>query len=418
MDAVLADVVNKSADQMRRSWLEQRLRVKLAEQGCQPEAELVSAFATHILTHKTERFVFPREGEDTSVTITFDDADFADFDLRVDKFVGVLPKVIDETSDQMAKRLVTALKNKWRQDEAESQYVDFVLFRSRIETRWGAALDLLRIILTIAREHGADAATRLRKSRAKHGREVRSVLLLLHGRACQVTAEILALLENGFADGAIARWRTLYEISVVAHLISNGGDDLAQRYCDHRAVEAKNALDEYDRCRTQLGFAAVSKEERATTLAEHDRVLARYGRSFASAHGWASNYIGKTKPTFGDLQAAAGRAAMGSYFRMASHNVHAGPEGVFRRLGLLDPEPTILAGATDAGLDAAGGNAALSLTQITFLLMPRHPTIMELIAMKALVELQQAAERAFLRVGRTLRRDARGRGADARPSVA
>ena len=52
------------------------------------------------------------------------------------------------------------------------------------------------------------------------------VLLIRLVRACQVTDEIICLLENGFADGAMARWRTLHEIAVVAVVISQHGENL------------------------------------------------------------------------------------------------------------------------------------------------------------------------------------------------
>ena len=34
----------------------------------------------------------------------------------------------------------------------------------------------------------------------------------LHGRACQQYLEVLCLLKSGFADGAFARWRSMYEL--------------------------------------------------------------------------------------------------------------------------------------------------------------------------------------------------------------
>ena len=47
----------------------------------------------------------------------------------------------------------------------------------------------------------------------------------------------------------MARWRTLYEVGVVATVIADAGDALAQQYIQHEIVESKLAMDEYDRCR-------------------------------------------------------------------------------------------------------------------------------------------------------------------------
>jgi hypothetical protein len=65
------------------------------------------------------------------------------------------------------------------------------------------------------------------------------ILIRLLVRAWQVTDEILCLLENGFADGAMARWRTLHEIHVVAAVLMRHGESITERYLAHQAVESK-----------------------------------------------------------------------------------------------------------------------------------------------------------------------------------
>ena len=53
-------------------------------------------------------------------------------------------------------------------------------------------------------------------------------------RAAGVAHEVLALLRAGFPDGAHARWRTLYELAVVAHVLAAGNRGTASRYLAHR----------------------------------------------------------------------------------------------------------------------------------------------------------------------------------------
>ena len=67
-----------------------------------------------------------------------------------------------------------------------------------------------------------------------------AALCAIHGRACQQFLEILHLLKNGFADGAYARWRSIYELSVIAEFISKNDEDVAKAYC-----EAANTGDDY-----------------------------------------------------------------------------------------------------------------------------------------------------------------------------
>ena len=55
-------------------------------------------------------------------------------------------------------------------------------------------------------------------------------LQYIHGRALQVYLEIITLMKNGFADGAFARWRTIYELAIVSDFISTYGEETAKEF--------------------------------------------------------------------------------------------------------------------------------------------------------------------------------------------
>ena len=65
----------------------------------------------------------------------------------------------------------------------------------------------------------------------------------LQRRGCQVSADIVTRLAAGFADGAMARWRTLFEIAVIVDILHGADDATAERYMDHSDVDAKRAAD-------------------------------------------------------------------------------------------------------------------------------------------------------------------------------
>lgn len=56
------------------------------------------------------------------------------------------------------------------------------------------------------------------------------VLQHMHGRVCQQFLEIMYLLKLGFADGAYARWRSMYELCCCMDLIKQEGEILAKHY--------------------------------------------------------------------------------------------------------------------------------------------------------------------------------------------
>ncbi len=101
-------------------------------------------------------------------------------------------------------------------------------------------------------------------------------------RASQVTDEIVCLLENGFADGAMARWRTVHEIGVVAAVLSLHGDSIAERYLAHQAIESKRAMDKYLACYKLLGYKPLLAREQKKIIKAYDQAIARYGKPFKS----------------------------------------------------------------------------------------------------------------------------------------
>ena len=107
-----------------------------------------------------------------------------------------------------------------RRNHVKKAYVTFDAgnrhFSDRIDLRWSKGLGPLRMMLIASREVGELFAEKLKRSKAKKGILKRKTLMILHMRAYRTTLEILTLIENGFPDGAYARWRTLYEITVVA----------------------------------------------------------------------------------------------------------------------------------------------------------------------------------------------------------
>ena len=78
--------------------------------------------------------------------------------------------------------------------------------------------------------------------------------------------------------------------------------------------------------------------------ADYAAVLEKYGPDFGNSQGWAPKHLEKRDPNIADIQGAAGIDHLAPYYRMASHNVHANPNGVFFKLGLIDEASTMLAG--------------------------------------------------------------------------
>lgn len=384
--------------------LQKLIEKKLRTAGVAPEPALIDRIVSHALSNNRPTLQWD-DGKDvnSAITLSISEEDIADAEGMISRLLNSMPDIIENASTDIAKALLKTLKSKWT-EEYYLQGGDSNIFRMNIEKRWGKALGMLRMLLTISREFGSEIA-KLRPPDESH---LSNVLLRLHIRACQVTAEVITLLENGYADGAMARWRTLHEISIVMALMNEHGEELAERYVAHRVVEAKSGKDQYALCYESLGYQPLSSTKCRKIDEAYDCAIATYGKEFGGPYGWASGYVPKSsrgRIGLGDIEAAAGRAAMASHYRLASYNVHAGPHALFFRLGLMSDEPGLLAGASNAGLTEPGQNTAVSFFFISILLARDCINLDTVVTMKLLHLLRDEIPRAFAKAERKLQAD-------------
>ena len=263
------------------------------------------------------------------------------------------------------------------------------------------------MLLTCAREINEKFLEKLVRSTAKTGLVRRHVFILLHQRACQTTMEIIALLENGLADGALARWRTLYEVGVVASLIDMHGDDIAQRYLDHDCVAMKRSLNNALKHDDPALSPSISKRVQRQIDRDLEEVISKYGTEFKSSYGWASFHIGRKNPKFQDLEVAAGVDALPPTYKWASFKVHAGVSGLLRNLGNMSEYLPTLAGASNAGIDEPAMNSAHTLLQITSLLYGKSNRLEDTIELAVLCRLRDEVVSECGRAARKLEKDER-----------
>jgi hypothetical protein len=399
----LQRMLERKLGEVPRLILNETIKGKLVAEGIDPNNSLVDQLAAQILIGESDSFLWD-DGTDRleKISLIFTEEDVAAVEDKCTKLVEAIPSLIDEISSIIAKDLLKTLNKKWRK-EYSLQTADQKAFRSRLEDRWGKALGKLRMLVTISMELGSEYVA----SNSDENALLRDVLIRLHVRACQVSAEVINLMEGGFADGAMARWRTLHEISIVTVLIVEHGMALAERYLAHGAVEAKAGKEQYLLCHAQLGYEPLTEQECHEIDDAYDRAIAQFGKDFRLPYGWAEGFVPKNRRGvigLAELEAAAGRSALASHYKLASHNVHAGPHALFFRLGLID-DSVLLAGASNAGLSEPGQNTAISLALITILGVADKSTLDGVAAMKVIQILEREVCKAFANAEKALEVD-------------
>jgi hypothetical protein len=176
--------------------------------------------------------------------------------------------------------------------------------------------------------------------RAVPAQDVAYACTVVWQRGIAVAYEINALLRAGLSTGAEARWRTLLECAVVAATLEAGNRTTARKFVEHRRVQLWHDL------RHELNSGRFTDHDLRRVERDHDRLLKKHGKAFATPYGWATDVV---QPAGGQLalrhlMRAADMDRHHGAYRQAHHRVHADSLG---GMTLVDPVSGQLhAGAT------------------------------------------------------------------------
>jgi len=171
-------------------------------------------------------------------------------------------------------------------------------------------------------------------------------IMNIHARACQIFLEILCLLKEGFTDGAFARWRSLFELSVYAAFISENNDKVALAYMEQANIDEKKAKWAksaacFENYKGNIDFLTVFKK---------------------------CNFSEETKE-FWQKQ-----------YELASKVVHASPKGTMKRMGIPNSQNVMLVTGSDWGLHVPAEHAAISFQHISTMFFAESQNMDSLIA--------------------------------------
>lgn len=268
-------------------------------------------------------------------------------------------------------------------------------FVDRNISRWTTGLDQLELMIEIATEAGESFNARFRPSDEGRADRVFDVVSRLHARGCLVSREILCLLKNGFADGALARWRALHEIVVTVSFLSEHGQSAADSYLDYEVVDSYKAAKELNKHEERLNETGFTEDEMHSMKASYDRMIEKHGASFKDNFGWAKAF---GSHNFAEMEKRVGLDQWRPYYKLASQNIHANVKAIRYSLGLSETQEDVLqAGPSNAGMTDPAHATAISLCNLTCKTILRSPDFDDVVAAKVLYLLTDTVGTAFLR---------------------
>lgn len=221
----------------------------------------------------------------------------------------------------------------------------------------------------------------------------------LHIRSVLTAREILCLMRGGYADGALGRWRTLHEISVVGGFLSDQDKSISEKYLLSRHCQAYKAAKQYKQHEIGANLEPFDENVIEGMKKRRDQIMKEYGDEMSKEWGWAASVINKTRVTFADVEAYIGLDHWRPRYKWACQDIHANhrPQNVM--LGASESqEEVIIAMASNSGMTDPAQMTAHSITHIAAAFLMLEPNIDRTAGMIAMQKLQDEIGETFLRI--------------------
>lgn len=214
------------------------------------------------------------------------------------------------------------------------------IFINHLNELWKKCFKYSDVLYIISFESAVNFHEYMRKVSGELKKEYQfrySAISVIHGRCLQIYKEIDCLNKNGYADGAFARWRSMYELSVVAFFLSVNNEETSKAYIESGTMQNNNYYD----------WAIIS-----------------------------NRFKNKKKIMFGDLQnfyLAEHAEIWRKQYALSSKIIHASAIATYDRLsanGVLDVIPI---GSSDYGINIPAEHAAITLLHVTTYFIMLYP---------------------------------------------
>jgi hypothetical protein len=239
-------------------------------------------------------------------------------------------------------------------------------FQGRSFTRWKPSFDHMEMIWAIAQELGEMHGTEIKADGIEDNNPVMSALAHIFPRALLVSQEIICLLKGGFPDGALARWRSLHELTVTAMYIAKHGEAAAVPYLMSFHFFARRAalqMNEHSERGETDRFSDEDLRGFDERCAEAEKVL---GRKISKDKEGEWPSINAIHRTFAAIEKDVRMEHWRPRYRWASTHTHANHRPMDKLLGMAESDGRAhLVGASNSGFVDPFHMTAITLAQVT-----------------------------------------------------
>lgn len=254
-------------------------------------------------------------------------------------------------------------------------------FETELFSLWEKPINFLEGLINISLESVEQHYTTLTENIDEIGQYKLEALTKLHIRAINVSKEILLLCKSGYPDGAIARWRSLYELSITMVFLAENEDWVAEQYLDHIYVSDYKEATAYKNCYRKLGYTAIGKKTYSIIKKNHEMVNKKYGQGYSKDYGWIPKSILKDR-NFYALEKFVKFEKYRTIYKTASRMIHSNPNS-FSSLATVHYEQDImLLGPSLLGLSEPIENCTISILYISLAILNLSPDFNSILNIK------------------------------------
>lgn len=239
-------------------------------------------------------------------------------------------------------------------------------FIKKNRQKWSLGFIKLHALREICLEAGMNFQKQFLEIAKYENDELIGVFMRQHAHACRISGEIIHLLEGGYPDAALARWRTLYEMVITCLIIKKHGREAAIDFIKYGLVKTVEGIEEHHRTAEAMGHETFTDEE-LSFYCETRRGLVGDEKSWH----WARKYTGVAK--IEKLREYVGLDKWSHNYKLASRNIHAD----YYEMGTLyamqgAQEDILLVGQSNSGFTEPAHFTAIGLSQITSIFLTAY----------------------------------------------
>lgn len=233
-------------------------------------------------------------------------------------------------------------------------------------------------------------------------------LIEIHCRACQIASEVKLLVRNGYADGALARWRSLHELCITFLFLFDNDTDVLHMYLDYEIIEAYKKMNRYDGSLPKIGWRPTSTKTRKDLEDERKQLILKYGKEFGDEYGWTMKVLPKGSRHIRGIEDSVQQDHLRGVYSWASENVHAGVSGNKNRLGLTGKNKNkFLRGSSPDGIFDPVQFATYSLVEMSGTLLDMEDSALNKMYIELLLDMQKMLVQNLNEADKKFRRKSR-----------